>query len=164
MSALDSVTKGSVVARRLILFVSTLLVLALGVAACGDDDDTAESGDDTTGSEEARSVGAGDQGAEVPTVEFTTSDGASFTLDVTSCQNPSESSVQLTAESETATFSVDASDGAGTVSFASAEGNRRGVVTMAQVGDAGNVAISGSITPADGDAETETFEVTGQCA
>ena len=142
--------------RRFRVVTLLVAVVALVAAACGGDDDTA--GDGGTGS-----TNGGDQGASVATVQFTTSDGGSFTLDVTSCDNPGESTVRISAESETASLAVDATDGAGTIDFTSSEGNRQGTVSSAQVGDAGNVSISGNVTPSGGGDESETFEITGQC-
>ena len=136
------------------LLLAGLLVLA----GCGGDDD---SGGEGSGG--GASDGTDSDGGTVATVSFTTSDGASFTLDVVSCSNPSESTVQITARSETADLDVDATDGAGTLAFTSAEGDRKGTVTSAQVGDTGNVSIAGSVTPADGSDESETFDISGQC-
>lgn len=142
-------------ARQLrILFL--LLSLAIAITACGGDDDTTGDG----GSDGATTTAGGD----VATVALTTSDGGSFTLDVTSCENPAESTVRLSARSETADLAIDATDGEGTLNFSSADGDRQGSVESAQVGDAGNVSITGPITPAGGGDESETFEVTGRCS
>ena len=134
--------------------VAVLLAGILVLAACTSGDDSSGDGGDESSS----------GGGSVATISFVTSDGGSFTLDVVSCTNPSETTVQITARSETADLKVEATDGAGSLTFTSAEGDRRGSVDSARVGDTGNVSISGSTTPADGSDETETFEISGQCA
>lgn len=98
------------------------------------------------------------------TVRLTTSDGLDVTMDVTSCDNPGETSISLTAETESSDLQMDATGGSGTILYESSEGNREGTVDSVQVGDTGNITASGSLSVADDSADAATFELTGQCA
>lgn len=132
--------------------LSLALVCLLVVGACGgDDDDTGGDGGDDS------AAGSG------LTVDFSPSDGSLTTLDLESCDNPEESSIRLAAMSETQSLRIEAEGGSGTITTKGPEGDRSGTVTAVSVGDAGNVAVSGTITPGGGSDETETFEVIGQC-
>lgn len=98
------------------------------------------------------------------TVRLTTSDGLDVTMDVTSCDNPGETSISLTAETESSDLQMDATGNSGTIFYESSDGNREGTVDSIQVGDTGSITASGSLGVADDSADPATFELTGQCA
>lgn len=102
--------------------------------------------------------------ASGPTVTLTSSDGLDSTLDVTSCDNPGETTISLRASNESADLELDATGGTGTIVFDSSDGRREGTVDSVQVGDTGNITASGSLTPADDSASPATFELNGSCA
>lgn len=105
-----------------------------------------------------------DGGAATPTVTLTTSDDINATLDVSSCDNPGETTITLRASSESSDLELDASGGTGTIVFESSDGRREGTVDSVQVGDTGNITASGSLSPADDSASPATFELSGSCA
>lgn len=107
---------------------------------------------------------SGTGSSQVPTVNLTTSDGVDAALDVTSCDNPGETTISLEATNETADLEMDAAGGSGTIIFDSSDGRREGTVDSVQVGDTGNITASGTLSAADDSAGTATFELTGSCA
>jgi hypothetical protein len=105
----------------------------------------------------------GDEPAQVPTVQLTTSDGLDQTLDVVSCTSSGETSFELTARTETSDLTASATSNQGPIVLNAAEGSREGTIDPAQVGDTGQLTASGTLTPADDSAESATFELTGTC-
>jgi lysozyme family protein len=99
----------------------------------------------------------------VVTVNLTTSDGLATTLDVKTCSFVGEQGLQLEAENETNKLTVAAEDNAGTISLASADGDREGSVESVEVGDHGEFVATGMLTLASDGAEPADFELTGTC-
>ncbi len=112
-------------------------------------------------------AGFGDDGggapAIAPTIDLTTSDGLSTTMDVTSCSSTGTTDLTLSAETETSNLELDASAGTGTILYESADGNREGTVGNVSVDTNDSVAASGSLSLSDESAEPATFTLTGQC-
>lgn len=115
------------------------------------------------GSEEGDDEGALDGATEASIVSVSSpSYGKDFA--VSSCTNPGETTVSLTAEADGIVLQVDATDGVGTL-FISGGDEQDGVdlagtVTSVAVGDAGDLTIEGTFDSDGG----EAFTVTGSCA
>ena len=90
-----------------------------------------------------------------------TSDGYSQTFEVVSCSSSDETSFELTAKTDTAQLTANASAGTGAIVLED-EGRHEGTVQAAQV-SGGQVAASGMLTPADDSAASATFELAGSC-
>lgn len=144
------------------------LATAIGVlGACSDDDDagssTTSSSDttaptDTTGGDDGE--GALDGAAQVTI----SSDVLDATYDVQSCDNPSESDLELSAEDAGTgiALSVSVQDGSGTIHIEGGDEQDGilldGTVDSLEVGDAGDIVASGSFDTG------ESFELSGSCA
>jgi peptidoglycan hydrolase-like protein with peptidoglycan-binding domain len=120
--------------------------VAAGETVCGADD----------------TEGSGDS-APTPTVALVTSDGLSRTFDVVTCSSSDETSFELTAQSESAQLTASATAGQGPIVLVEGSGQSEGTVEAVQVGDSGELAASGSLTPADDSAASATFELSGSC-
>lgn len=134
--------------------IAVLVVLALVLAACSSSDDEST---ETTAAAASEAESGGDGGAVVVrTVTVTVGDGFETTMDLLDCDAPDESSVTLSAESESGNLTVSATGMAGTLLLEGAT-EIDGTIDSVIVSDVGDVTASG--TTADG----ATFEVTATC-
>lgn len=90
------------------------------------------------------------------------SGGVSVDLPITACDNPTESTLSLTATDGTVELIVNATDGTGDVVFFDDSGEWTGTVESVSVGDAGTISVAGMIAPPTG--ADQPFTVTGSCA
>ncbi len=134
--------------------------VAAGEIVC--EEGTADDGEGAmAGSEDGADDGDGAMdGAAVAT--FSAAD-VTVDLSITVCENPTESTLSLAASEGSNELIVNATDGAGDITFFDDSGEWTGSVESVSVGDAGNIAVTGTISqPAGGDAVP--FEVSGSCA
>lgn len=106
------------------------------------------------------------EAADGPTVQLTISSGLDETFEVTSCDNPDETTITLEAQTDDPEdpllLSVEATDGTGTIVLSGAE-EAEGTVEQIEVDDSDQITASGTMGPAD-DPSDDTFELTGSCA
>lgn len=164
-------TARSLALPRVVATVAALTLATLG--ACGSDDDdptttvsdptetsesTAPSGG-TTGSPTSDPSGGGTAG---PFVLTTDNDDIRVSGNSQAgCTNPDETTLEVSFTDGTLVVQVSAEDGEGTVIV---PGFFEGTIDSIQVGDLGDVFISGRGSLADDTAEPTTFDVTGSCA
>lgn len=119
-------------------------------------------------SDEAVNTTSAPVGGSEPTVRLVTSDGLDESMVVTSCENPGETTLKLSAQSndleDPIILEIDATGGKGTIVLSGGD-EREGTVDQLVVGDTGEITASGVLNIADSsDAGDNTFELTGNCA
>jgi hypothetical protein len=149
--------------------VGLALVAALTLAACGDDDDAADTtasaeGTSTAGTEASGEESAGDTAATEPagasgSATFST---AEVNVDgpITACEIPNETDLSMTVEGENAGFRV-ASAGGGEVSVVVTGAVEFEGTGQATVSDAGEVSVAGQGSESDPGATVVDFTITG---
>lgn len=166
------------------LTTAVLLVSALALAGCGDDDnpgsvnsttsaaptpeetDPAPSVTSTPSPSETSSPSPSETSAPTPgpnDFTMTTKDGSvEITGPVTACENPDETSLETEFSDGSSTVDIDVERGRGEVDVEGAT-QFEGRVSSIQVGDTGMVTIAGKGGLSDDSAPTTAFMITGTC-
>ena len=99
--------------------------------------------------------------AAAATVTFTSADGVTSTLNVTSCTSSAADSATLAATSSTAKLDLKVTAATGTLIYTGQDGPRAGTVSQLQVTDAGALTAAGDFPGAG--RPSGTFQLTGTC-
>lgn len=155
---------------------SLLIVGAVALAACGDDDDAdstvatestaatettaaAESGGDGDSSDGDSSGSAAPAGAS-GTATFSAGD-LTIDGDVTACENPNETDLTMTVVGENAGFQVTSTGEGGAVAVEVTGAAEFEGTGQASVSDSGDISVTGQGSELDDDAPVVDFTITG---
>jgi len=84
-------------------------------------------------------------------------------MDVTSCETDGDTTLNLTAETETADLTVEVTEQGSSVLLESADGGGEGEVDSFTAGDSGSVTVNGTIAVGDND-EAADFLLEADCS